>query len=68
MSESQKPSRRGFIVGAAITGAATAAVVTLPKTSKVETPVTETKPPAPENGGGYRLTEHVKRYYKTTLV
>jgi hypothetical protein len=25
-------------------------------------------PPAPENGGGYSLSEHVKRYYKTTLV
>jgi hypothetical protein len=42
--------------------------VTLPKTSTVETAVTETKPPAPENGGGYYLSEHVKRYYKTTLV
>jgi hypothetical protein len=68
MSESQKPSRRGFIVGAAVAGAATAAVVTLPKTATVETPVTETTPPAPENGGGYHLSEHVKRYYKTTLV
>jgi hypothetical protein len=24
--------------------------------------------PAPEKGGGYSLSEHVKRYYKTTLV
>jgi hypothetical protein len=24
--------------------------------------------PAPEKGGGYRLSEHVKRYYKTTLI
>jgi hypothetical protein len=23
---------------------------------------------APAKGGGYRLTEHVKQYYKTTLV
>jgi hypothetical protein len=69
MSESQaKPSRRGFIMGAAVAGAATAAVVTLPKTPVPEAPVAETLPPAPENGGGYRLTEHVKRYYKTTLV
>jgi hypothetical protein len=22
----------------------------------------------PERGGGYELSEHVKRYYKTTLV
>ena len=34
MSESQaKPSRRGFMLGAAVAGAATAAVATLPKTS-----------------------------------
>jgi hypothetical protein len=69
MSESQaKPSRRGFIMGAAVAGAATAAVVTIPKTIVPEAPVAEALPPAPENGGGYRLTEHVKRYYKTTLV
>jgi hypothetical protein len=24
--------------------------------------------PAPEKGGGYSLSEHVKRYYKTTRV
>ena len=69
MSESQpKPSRRGFIMGAAVAGAATAAVVTRPKTSAPDATVTENQPPAPKNGGGYRLTEHVKRYYKTTLV
>ena len=69
MSESQsRPSRRGFIMGAAVAGAATAAVVTLPKTAAPDAAVTETQPPAPKNGGGYRLTEHVKRYYKTTLV
>lgn len=69
MSESQsKPSRRGFIMGAAVAGAATAAVVTLPKTGTPEASVADQNPPAPKNGGGYRLTEHVKRYYKTTLV
>lgn len=69
MSESQsKPSRRGFMLGAAVAGAATAAVVSLPKSTAPEpTPVTETPPP-PSNGGGYHVSEHVKRYYKTTLV
>lgn len=68
MSESQaKPSRRGFMLGAAVAGAATAAVATLPRTAP-EAPVAEKAPPAPENGGGYRVTEHVTRYYKTTLV
>ena len=69
MSESQaKPSRRGFMLGAAVAGAATAAVATLPKVAVPEAPVADTAPPAPENGGGYRLSEHVKRYYKTTQV
>jgi len=75
MSESQtkpssqvQPSRRGFMLGAAVAGAATAAVVTLPTPPTPELPVAEKNPPAPEGGGGYRVTEHVKRYYKTTLV
>ena len=68
MSESQKPSRRGFMLGAAVAGAATAAVVTLPKGQDDTTPVTQENPPAPERGGGYRLSEHVKQYYKTTLI
>jgi hypothetical protein len=69
MSESQsKPSRRGFVLGAAVAGAATAAVATLPKAVTPELPVAEPTPPAPANGGGYRVTEHVKRYYKTTQV
>ena len=68
MSESQsKPSRRGFMLGAAVAGAATAAVVTLPKTASPEAPVAE-KPPVPDNGGGYHVTEHVKQYYRSTLV
>jgi hypothetical protein len=71
MSESQtKPSsrRRGFLLGAAAAGAATVAVVTLPKTEGSAPLATEQAPPAPANGGGYRLTEHVKRYYKTTQI
>ncbi|MEJ5990833.1 twin-arginine translocation signal domain-containing protein [Ramlibacter sp. PS3R-8] len=69
MPESLKPrpSRRGFMLGAAAAGAATAAVVTLPLSEPAEAPVTE-KRPAPEGGGGYHLSEHIKRYYKTTLV
>jgi len=69
MSESQsKPRRRGFMLGAAVAGAATAAVVTLPKVQGSVEAAGEKAPPPPENGGGYRVTEHVKRYYKTTLI
>lgn len=69
MSESQpKPSRRGFMLGAAVAGAATAAVATFPKVAAPEAPLADKAPPAPENGGGYHVSEHVKRYYKTTQV
>jgi len=62
-----KPSRRGFFVGAAATGVATAALVKL--RSEPAVAVAEAAPQAaPENGGGYSLSEHVKRYYQTTRV
>jgi cobalamin biosynthesis protein CbiD len=68
MQDSQpKPSRRGFFFGAAATGAAAAAIVALPGSPALVAQLEEPKP-APENGGGYSLTEHVKRYYKTTRL
>jgi hypothetical protein len=63
-----KSSRRGFLWGAAATGAAATAVVALPKVQP-ETPLPAVEsPPAPERGGGYRLSEHNLRYYDTTRV
>ena len=69
MPDSQaKPSRRGFLWGAAAAGAAATSVAVLPKVQpEVQAPSPET-PPAPERGGGYRLSEHVQQYYKTTRV
>ena len=68
MQESQpKPSRRGFFFGAAVTGAAAAAVVALPGAPAIEASV-EVPKSAPEKGGGYSLSEHVKHYYRTTRI
>lgn len=68
MKDSQsKPTRRGLLLGVAATGAAAAAVATLPGVQPQAEPQAELKPP-PERGGGYQLTEHVKQYYKTTLI
>ena len=61
-----RASRRGFFLAATATGAAVAAV-TVMKPSQ-EAPEVQAKLPPPERGGGYTLSEHVKRYYKTTLV
>lgn len=69
MPESQtKPSRRGFMLGAAVAGAAATAVATLSKVqTAAELPAPETVKP-PERGGGYRASEHVEQYYRTTRV
>ena len=68
MQDSQpKPSRRGFFFGAAASGAAAAAIVALPGAPALVAQPQEPKP-APEKGGGYSLTEHVKQYYKTTRI
>jgi hypothetical protein len=68
MQNSQpKPSRRGFFFGAAATAAGAATIVALPGAPALEAALQEPKP-APENGGGYKLSDHVKRYYKTARV
>jgi hypothetical protein len=61
------PSRRGFFMGAAAASAVAVAVTTLPNMGGQATQIAKL-PPAPENGGGYSLSEHVKRYYQTTRV
>ncbi|WP_374666717.1 twin-arginine translocation signal domain-containing protein [Ramlibacter sp.] len=63
-----QPSRRGFMLGAAAASAATAAVVSLPKAPLPAEAARLETPPAPERGGGYHVSEHVKQYYKTTLI
>lgn len=62
-----KLSRRTLFAGASTVGALAAVAVVLPKGSGGAAPVA-VKPPPPERGGGYHLSEHVKRYYKTTMV
>jgi len=69
MNKSSSPalSRRGMLVGAGAAGAAAVAVATVPQA--VQAPVAAASPQAaPEQGGGYRLSPHVMRYYQTTKV
>jgi hypothetical protein len=64
-------SRRAFFSSAATAGvAATAVAAVLPRLNADNTSNTDTNalPPVPENGGGYSLSEHVKRYYQTAQV
>jgi hypothetical protein len=61
-----KLSRRTLFAGAGTAGAVAAAATLLPGVVQQSTPAPEAKVPPPERGGGYRLSEHVKRYYETT--
>ncbi len=67
MSQTEsKLSRRTLFAGAGTLGAV--AVVASLTPSMEQAPVVPQAKAAPLKGGGYTLTEHVKRYYQTTLV
>ena len=66
VNDRQKSSRRSFFAGAAGVGAAAAAVAVLPKVDATDAAAVSSAKPAPDKGGGYQLSEHVKRYYRTT--
>jgi hypothetical protein len=65
--EINKASRRGMLFGTAALGSAAAALVALPQIAPQDT-ANELPKPAPEKGGGYSLTAHVKQYYRTALI
>jgi hypothetical protein len=68
MSQPTRPmSRRNLFAGAATVGTVAAAARFLPSAQPADSePVARREPPA--RGGGYQLTEHVRRYFKTTLI
>lgn len=57
--------RRGFLVSVGLGGAGAAAGVIGGKALMEKAATTESKPDA---GKGYRLSEHVQNYYRTTRV
>jgi len=64
---SSKLSRRTLFAGAGTVTALAAATAVLP-TVVQETEASPEKKEPPAKGGGYQLTEHVKRYYQTTRI
>jgi hypothetical protein len=69
MNQSEKTSRRGILAAVGLGGAAVATVAVLPRqAADVQVHAEPEGRTKPEKGGGYALTEHVKRYFKTTLV
>ncbi|MFN4005529.1 MAG: formate dehydrogenase [Hylemonella sp.] len=68
MSQNQaNVSRRKLFAGATTVGAVAAVATVLPG---VQPTVQEDAQPQrkPERGGGYHLSEHVKRYFQTTRI
>ena len=60
-------SRRRLFAGAGTATALAAAAVALPLARPTGGVVAAAKP-APEQGGGYQVTQHVLDYYQTTRV
>ena len=66
-SQNPKLSRRILFAGAGTAGVVAAAASLLPQVRGAVPELISSKA-KPARGGGYELSEHVKRYYKTTLV
>lgn len=60
-------SRRRVFAGVGTAGALAAVAAVLPSAPTVPQAALDAKP-APEGGGGYRVSEHVLRYYQTAKV
>jgi len=63
MNQQPKTGRRSFF---ALLGGAAAAGVAAKLASK--TPPISAETPKDAAGDGYRLTEHIKKYYRTTTI
>lgn len=63
--EKTSQSRRNFLVAA---GTGTAAVAAITAATVKPDPVPAEKKADDRERGGYRLTDHVRSYYRTTLV
>ena len=69
MSQTQsKLARRTLFAGAGTAGALAVTASLLPGAAKDGAPLPTPLKAPPDRGGGYQLTDHVRQYYKTTLV
>ncbi|MEY2659414.1 MAG: hypothetical protein RLZZ123_586 [Pseudomonadota bacterium] len=66
-SNQNQASRRRFFVGAGAVGAATAVATVATQLPSVPAQAQAETPP-PERGGGYKVSEHIQRYYRSARV
>jgi hypothetical protein len=65
----QSVNRRAALAGAGTVGALAAAAVVLPGVQQAAPAAPGASEPAlPDGAAGYRLTEHIKRYYATARI
>ncbi len=65
MKTAKATNRRKFLVAAGLGGVGAAAAVVTANSTKKAVPG---RAPAVGEASGYRLTEHIEKYYKTTKV
>jgi nitrous oxide reductase len=66
-NEQPKLARRGFLAGAGIVAAAgAAAALTRPTTAPA--PTSAVVASEADDAKGYHISEHIRKYYKTTLI
>lgn len=66
MAEQKTVARRSFFAGLGLFAAATAAAKLTPSASPAVSDSAETQ--SDPQGKGYRLSAHIKKYYRTTTV
>lgn len=71
-SADNAPTRRRFLMGAAVAAAAAGATATAGRLAQTaQAPAAAAAPqaePSDDGATGYRLTEHIRKYYKTTWI
>ena len=69
MNDRKTGARRGFLLGTTAAAAAGAAAVAAARRLPASEPAQAASGSADQTANkGYRLTEHVRRYYRTTMI
>jgi hypothetical protein len=68
-SAESAPTRRRFLMGAAVAAAAAGTAATASHLVQAPAaPAASQADPADDGATGYRLSEHIRKYYKTTWI